>query len=210
MADINSLIAGFRTFKATEYERFKDLIAHVIQLDIKPTTLVIACSDMRIAPGKILSANPGDLYVVRNMGAFVPTYNEDGANGTIAAIEFAVQVLHIENIIVMGHTNCRSIKALLNDDKSAIDSEPVRRWLALASEAKDAVLEQLHDKTDTEKAEACAQESILVSLKNLLNYPVVGDYAKIGKVKLYGWQFDIVKGQLLAFNPQTRFFEAVE
>ena len=209
MVDVAALISGFRTFKATEYERYKDMVSHIVQLNERPKTLVVACCDMRMAPGKIFSSNPGDLYVIRNLGAFVPEYSDSGINGTIAAIDCAITEFEVENVIVMGHGNCHSIRMLLSD-QSQIKSNPMKEWLEISMKAKVAVKEQLVDNTIEQQETALTQESILVSLKNLLSYPEIAKRVKADKLKLYGWHFDIASGQLLAFNPTERTFDPIE
>lgn len=209
MVDINSLISGFRSFKATEYEHYKDMITHVVRLNEKPKTLIIACCDMRMAPGRVFSSNPGDLYVIRNLGAFVPEYTNNGVNGTISAVDCAVSEFEVENIIVMGHSNCHSMGMLLAG-KDKVKSEPMKEWLDIGVQARDAVVNQLQGKPESEQQLALTQESILVSLKNLLSYPEVAKRVKSDQLKLYGWYLDITHGQLVAFNPKNRQFEPIE
>ena len=211
MTDVGTLISGFRTFKATEYERFKDLIAHVVQLQIKPKTMFICCSDLRIPPGKIFSSNPGELFIIRNLGALVPPYRLGEVSDAIAAIEYAVGTLEVDNIIVMGHAYCDAMKLFFyNNEEDRNVSEAVNHWYSMAKTAKDAVLKQLPDKTPEEQELAFEQEIILISLKNLLAYPSVSKRVKNKTIQLYGWLFNIREGMLAAFDPKTRTFEPVE
>tara|TARA_B100001564_G_C20600539_1_gene652488 strand:- start:475 stop:1104 length:630 start_codon:yes stop_codon:yes gene_type:complete len=209
MTSIGGLISGYRVFKATEYQKYKDVIGHVVELGQKPKTLVVACCDMRLAPGRIVSANPGDLYVIRNIGGLVPPFDPNGKNSTIAAIEYAVRHLQVENIIVMGHNNCDAMK-LLMEGGDALGSQSMEHWLAIANEARDAVNNQLAGKSSQEKEWACGQESILVSLRNLISYPWIEEGIKADSVKIYGWQYDIVSGQLYGFDPIAGVFDVIE
>lgn len=210
MNGYEKLISGFRDFKATTYQNYKDLVVHLVRQGQKPNTLVICCCDLRISPDNIVSCNPGDLYVIRNVAGLVPKYDEGGSNGTIAAIEYAVNNVGVENIVVLGHAHCDGIKKLMIDDKISKDSkDPVASWLSIALDAKNAVLEQVQDKSDDEKARVCEMESVLISLKNLLGYPFITDKAKKGQINLFGWHFDIEQGELVAFDPRTKFFEPV-
>jgi carbonic anhydrase len=210
MTDIGTLISGFRTFKAVEHQRFKDKIAHVVQLRIKPKTMVICCSDMRVPPATIFTANPGELFVVRNLGALVPSYQAGDVNNVVAAIEYAVGVLEVDNIIIMGHAYCDAMKGFFEGEKDVRKNESVNHWLSIAKDAKEAVLKHMSDKTHEEQEIAFEQEIILVSLKNLLAYPAVARRIKDKSVQLYGWLFNVKEGMLAAFDPKTRSFIPIE
>ncbi len=211
MANISSLIGGFRVFKATEFSKLRDMIRHVIQLGQKPTTVVVCCSDMRLSPGTIFSSNPGDVYVVSNIGGLVPAYGESKGSGIQASIEHAINNMEIENIVVMGHAHCSVLKDYLNmNEKNAEKNKEIKQWLDIGKAAKDAVLAQLGDKDEEEKEISHVQETVLVSLKNLLSYPNIGKKIDSNKVKLYGWMVNLRDGQLMAFNPQTRMFDTIE
>ncbi len=207
MSDFGKLVAGFRIFKSTAYEEQKDLIKHLVRQGVKAQTLVITCSDLRIAPGKIFSSSPGDLYVVRNVAGLVPPYQDQGTNGITAAIEYGVCNLEIENIVILGHARCDAIKLLMSDQGG---ENSVGSWLSIAEEAKDIVRKDLENSPAEEQESACEQESILVSIKNLLSYPWVENRLAQDKLKIYGMHFNIENGELLSFDPQTRYFESVE
>ena len=211
MSDYNKLMGGFKAFKATVYNEKKDALGHVFKLGIKPTTLFITCCDLKISPDTIFSGNPGELYVFRNMAAIVPPYSEEGANanGIVAAIEYGVKNLAVENVVVLGHAKCDGIKLLMSDDDESKNSSAMKGWLEIAEEARDAVKNELADKTIEEQESACEHETILVSLKNLLTYPFVEERIKNNQLKIYGWHFNIESGELMAFDPETKFFELV-
>lgn len=227
MPTFDSLIGGFRVFKATIYEEQKTLIHHLLVQGAKPTTLVITSSGLRVSPDKLFSCNPGDLYVVRNLAGLIPPYKEGGARGTVSAIEHAICNIGVKNIIVLGHAHCEGIKELLkgetnasagfhsdniaSDENSKISSDvdPVASWLSIADEAKNAVLRDLADKTFEEQEKACEEEVILVCIKNLLSYPFVQAAIERGNLDIYGWHFDIETGILKSFNPETKFFDPI-
>lgn len=212
MADIGKLISGFRVFKATTYQKQKDIIHHLLQQGQKPTTMIISCVDLRLAPAEILAANPGELYVINNIGGIVPKYDSTGIHGILSAIEHAVTNLEVENIIVLGHAKCDSIKMMMSDqftaDKDGL-SESMKTWLTIASEARDAVKKQLPNKNKTEQQEACEHESILISLRNLMTYPYISKRMEENKINIFGWHFDIETGDIMAFNPDNNFFEPI-
>ena len=210
MADFGKLISGYRVFKATTFQEQKEVIKHTLRQGVKPTTLFITSSELRISPDNIFSCNPGELYVCRNIGALIPEYSNEKAGGIIAAIEYGVKVLNVENIVVLGHSNCDAIKQLMSDDDSAIQgTTAIKDWLSIASEARDSVKKALKNKTPEEQLHACEQESILVSLKNLLTYPFIVERIENGDIDIYGWHFDIETGTLMAFDPETKFFDPI-
>lgn len=208
MPSLEHLVTGYRTFKATTFAQKKDMIMHSMRLGIKPTTLCITCCDLRIAPDALTNSNPGELYTVRNMGGFVPPYESTGASGVISAIEYAVSQLKVENVIVMSHDHCDGIHTLLNYEKEPEKTiDPMGNWLGVAKEAKEAVQKQLAEKTEEEKEKALEQETVLVSLKNLLTYPWVKEGIEQKKLLIYGMHFDVEEGELTCFNPTKRVFE---
>ena len=133
-ADDDELLARLRSFKSDYFplhqQRFQDLVAQ----GQHPKTLFIGCSDSRLVPYMLTGAGPGELFLVRNVGAFVPPYDgSQGHHGTAAAIEFAVLNLEISRIIVCGHSHCGAIKALYEDVPAKAHN--LQRWLDLGRDA---------------------------------------------------------------------------
>ena len=93
MPNIAKIISGFKVFKATTFQKQKDVIEHLLRQGMKPSTMIISCADIRIAPAEIFSTNPGELYIISNVGGLVPKYDSKGIHGILAAIEYAVTVL---------------------------------------------------------------------------------------------------------------------
>ena len=127
------LIAGYRDFAAhrlpTEQSRYRELSEH----GQSPETMLIGCSDSRVAPETIFDAGPGELFVVRNVANLVPPYAPDGeAHGVSAALEFAVQVLRVKHIVVMGHAQCGGVKALTQQDSAPLSpGDFIGRWMSI-------------------------------------------------------------------------------
>lgn len=212
MPSFDEMLTGFRAFKATTYESCRAQIEHVLRQGLKPTTLFVTSCGLRIAPDTIVSADPGELFVVRNLGGLVPPYNDNHANGTVAAIEYAVSVLEVQNVIVLGHAHCEGIHALMSPLMKSKEKshKTVQHWLNVARTAKEAVLKQLPEKSDAEQQRACEQEAVLVSVKNLLEYPAVKKRLKdVQPIDIYGWFFNIETGKLRAFDPRTKCFEEI-
>jgi carbonic anhydrase len=212
MSDIGKLISGFKVFKATTFHKQKDIIEHLLAQGQKPSTMVISCADIRLAPAEIFAANPGELYVVNNVGGIVPKYETSGIHGILAAIEYAVTHIEVENIIVLGHAKCDGIKMMMSDKFAATSnglSESMKTWLSVAGEARDAVKSQMSDKSEEEQQASCEHESIIISLRNLMTYPYVSKRMAQNKLNIFGWHFNVETGDIMAFNPDTKFFEVL-
>lgn len=208
MSNVGKLISGFRTFKATTFQQKKDIIGHFIEQGQKPTTLVISCADIRLSPTEIFAANPGELYIINNIGGLVPKYDTQGIHGILSAIEYAVNVLQVENIIVLGHARCDGIKMIMSEKGGKL-SESMKAWMSVASEARDIVKKELAGKSEEEQQCACEQESLIVSIKNLMTYPYIVKRMKENKLNIFGWHFNIETGDIMAFDPDTKFFEPI-
>lgn len=212
MPDIGKLVSGFRVFKSTTFQKQKDVIQHLVEQGQKPSTMIISCADIRLAPAEIFATNPGELYIVNNIGGLVPKYSTSGIHGIMAAIEYAVKIIEVQNIIILGHAKCDSIKMMMSDKFSAEKnglSESMKTWLSVASEAREAVKKQMAEKSEEEQQASCEHESIIISLRNLMTYPYVTERMAQNKLNIFGWHFDIETGEIMAFNPDTSFFEAI-
>jgi carbonic anhydrase len=143
----------------------------------------------------------------------VPPYHEGQAIGTVAAINFAVKELKVENIIVLGHSYNDVIQLLMNDARTAEleqQNDPMALWLRMLAEAKSAVRTQLHKKSPEEQEAACEQESILISLRNLISYPAIEERINADNIGIFGWHFELESGILRSFNPETKQFESLD
>jgi carbonic anhydrase len=207
--DAQDLIAGYRRFRARRYREARDLF-HRLRDGQQPATMVIACADSRADPAMIFDAAPGELFVVRNVAALVPPYEESvGFHGVSAAVEFAVTQLKVKQIVVMGHGGCGGIAASL----AAADHRPIGRfiapWVELAAEARDAVLA---DGTIPTKdwQEAVEHGAVGQSLKNLFTFPFVRSAFERGDLSMDGAWFSIGRGELHWRDPDKGTFSVVD
>jgi len=203
---MEDLIAGYRRFRAgtwrNEHARFDELT----KFGQKPRALVIGCSDSRTDPQMVFNAVPGELFVIRNVANLVPPYGpDDQPHGSSAAIEFAVQVLKVPQIIVMGHAMCGGIAALLNGAPAEV-SDFVGQWVRIAEPARrramTAPVEQRQD--------ICEHDSVRLSLANLMTFPWIASAVSAGKLKLHGCFFDIRSGILELLGSDGSFHPIVD
>ncbi|KAJ3169322.1 hypothetical protein HDU87_000840 [Geranomyces variabilis] len=198
--------AGFKRFKRRFFADNTSLFSS-LQQGQAPKTLLIGCCDSRCDPAIITDCDPGDLFVIRNVSNLVPPYSgaESGAlHGTSAAMEFAVKALHVTSIIVLGHTQCGGINALLKGDVKGF--EFLESWMQIAQGAKDTTLKNFGDREFAVQQRACEHASILTSLQNLTSYPWIRDRLANGEINITGWYFDFKSGDLLAFQPDEDAF----
>jgi carbonic anhydrase len=202
------LIAGYRRFRALRYREARDLFQRLHDGQ-RPATMIIACADSRADPAMIFDAAPGELFVIRNVAALVPPYEETiGLHGVSAALEFAMTQLQVKQIVVMGHGGCGGIAASL----AAADHRPLGRfiapWVEIAAEARDEVLA---DATIPARdwQEAVEHRAVGQSLANLMTFPFVRGAYERGELNIDGAWFSIGKGELHWRNPDDGQFSVV-
>lgn len=206
MVQTDALIEGFERFKQ-RYFGDDQVLYDSMKTGQPAKTLMVACCDSRVDPAILTDCDPGDLFTVRNVANLVPPCeNDQNYHGTSSAIEFAVEGLGVENIIVMGHANCGGIKGLWESD-DLNDSQFIHRWVSIAQEAKEWVKTNHSEDSDAAQLKACEQRAVLVSLQNLLGYYFVRQRVENGSLGLHGWYFDMTAGELLCYNPASGQFE---
>lgn len=190
------LAEGFARFRRTRYEQERDRYQQLAAEGQHPGTMVIACSDSRVGPEALFDAAPGELFVVRNVGALVPVYAPDTRNhAASAALEFAVLALGVSSIVVMGHGRCGGISAVFDDTAPLSSTDFIGTWVA---GLRDLVSEL--DPTDWSDPERSRRElefhSIEQSVVNLRTFPWIRSREKARTLTLSGCWFDIGLGEL--------------
>ncbi len=210
--ELAGLIEGYRRFRASGWEPRRERWA-ALHEGQEPRVMVIACADSRTDPALVFDADPGEIFVVRNIAAMVPPFETTpGHHGVSAALEFAVQVLKVREIVVLGHGMCGGCKAALT--QSLQGTEPgkggfIADWIDLLDEAREEVVARYG--TEGRAAErAMEQAGVKVSLKNLRTFPCVEELEARGKLTLRGAFFAIADGVLHLLDEQTGEFAPVE
>ncbi|MES9997255.1 carbonic anhydrase [Desulfovibrio aminophilus] len=206
MRDIAKFINGFKRFQDSYFCGDEEVFQR-LRSGQNPRALVIGCCDSRVDPAILTDSAPGDLFVVRNVANLVPPREEDGGrHGVSAALEFAVRVLRVEHVIVMGHSACGGIRSLMRGEFGQA-SEFLPHWVDIMAPARERVLRELPGKSEELQERACEQAAVLVSLDNLLTFPWVRERVEAGDLLLHGWYFDLERGELLSYLPQSGQFE---
>jgi len=190
-----TLAEGYRRFKAG---RFSEERAHYADLaeGQTPHTLVIACSDSRVDPAAIFDAAPGELFVVRNVANLVPPMEEGGGlHGVSAALEFAVKVLKVQGVLIMGHGDCGGVKACATG-LDGLPSDYLGPWLSTMEPARMETEAELGDVPLADIADRLELVSIRHSLKRILQFPFVRDAVETRGLELHGARFSIHDGVL--------------
>lgn len=211
MKSFADLIEGYRGFRkgawVTQRERWNELAAGQ-----SPQVMVIACSDSRVDPTQIFDADPGEIFVVRNVAAMVPPFETTpGHHGVSAALEFAVQFLKVREVVVMGHGLCGGCKAALTQDLHG--NEPgqggfVANWISMLDEVRAPIAARLG--TESREAErAMEQAAVKVSLDNLRTFPCVQEKEASGALSLHGAFFAISDGILHLLDQKSGEFRPV-
>ncbi|ESQ31448.1 hypothetical protein EUTSA_v10004840mg [Eutrema salsugineum] len=186
----------FLTFKKDKYmenvERFQSLAKSQ-----SPKFMVVACADSRVCPSAILGFQPGEAFTVRNIANIVPTY-ESGPSETKAALEFAVNSVQVENILVVGHSRCGGIRALMtmDDDETEedIDSRSfIKNWVVVGKTARSISKSAASGLSFDQQCQHCEKESVNCSLRNLLSYPWIEDKVKNGTLSIHGGYYDFTE-----------------
>jgi carbonic anhydrase len=195
------LLEGYRHFRAHAWPERRATFEHLSQAGQSPRAMVVACSDSRVDPAMIFSAGPGELFVMRNIANLVPPYQPDSAShGTSAALEFAVRVLEVTDLVVMGHTQCGGIRVLLEGAPEGA-RDFLLPWMRMAEPARRAALAR----HDDDPLRACEQESVCLSLENLRTFPWVAERERSGALTLSGMIFDTRSGLVSLLGPDHRF-----
>jgi carbonic anhydrase len=209
MSTPQQLIAGFQRFRERSFADVDAQFHDLVQFGQAPSTLVVGCCDSRVDPALILDCEPGDLFVVRNVANLVPPAENQGHyHGTSAALEFGVRILEVQHIIVLGHAHCGGIHTLLEGGVDKDDSF-IAEWMKIADAAREHIEHELAGANSEVRQRACEQQAILVSLNNLMTFPWIRERVEQGRLALYGWYFDIERGELLGYNPTTGQFETL-
>ncbi|HSV70509.1 MAG TPA: carbonic anhydrase [Methylibium sp.] len=198
----DELLDRLRRFHDDAFPQYRSTFRHLVDDGQHPTTLFIGCSDSRLVPYLLTGAGPGELFLVRNVGAFVPPYDgSKGYHGTAAAIEFAVLSLQVTRIIVCGHSHCGGIRALYGEVPAA--ARNLAQWLDLGREAALPVAEP-----GPEVLRRTEQRAVVLQLERLMDYPMVRERVERCELTLHGWHYVIEDGEVHVFDVQRGAFIA--
>ena len=206
--ELNAFQRGHQSFKQIRFKQNEERFKKLVEEGQSPKALFIGCSDSRVMPAMITGSNPGDLFIVRNIGNFVAPFHPDtNYHATASAIEYAVSVLEVSDIIVCGHSDCGAIGALYKDIQETPENVHTIKWLELGKEAKNIAM-ITHQKSTKELMLRYTEKiSVVFQLDNLLSYPAVKRRIKEGTLFLHGWHYNIEDGTILYYDDESIEFK---
>ncbi len=206
--ELDRLLDGYRRFRKTGWTPYRERW-RALREGQQPEAMIIACSDSRVDPSQIFDVAPGEVFVLRNVAALVPPFETTpGHHGVSAALEFAVQVLQVKEIMVMGHGMCGGCKVALTQELHG--TEPgeggfIADWIGLLDEARESIAGELGiEGRDAERAMEMA--AVRVSLDNLRTFPCIRSKTRDGELRLRGAYFAISDGVLHLIDEESGAF----
>ena len=206
---MEKLISGIHRFRTQYWSENKELFRRLAEHGQSPEALFITCCDSRVIPTVITHGAPGDLFILKNMGNFVPPYSETvpDRTGVAAAVEYAVEHLRVRDIIVCGHSDCGAMKALYKDRTLFAGTPHIAEWLRNGDRTLEVVSANYSGLSGGEMLAVTSEENVLVQMENLRTYPVVKKAAREGRLHVHAWFFEIGTAKMYAYNPDKGQYE---
>lgn len=206
---MKKLIQGIVDFRKKIQPDYRATFAR-LALGQSPDVLYFGCSDSRVAVNVFASTDPGDLFVVRNVGNLIPPCRSDGQStadeSEAAAIEFALQTLNVSNIIICGHSECGAMQAL-TCGRTNVKDKNLRSWLRHGDQAlADLNLKNPELGKSLPKHNQLSQVNVLQQIEHLKTYPIIQKHLQAGTLKLHGWWFELSQADVYAYEEmQSKF-----
>ena len=208
-SSIDNLFKGAIAFKEKDFLAYKKLFEDLKEGQ-NPHTLFIGCSDSRVVPNLITKTLPGELFVIRNIANIVPPYRQaDEYLATTSAVEYALEALKVENIIICGHSHCGGCAALYEEEHFEARMPNVRNWLKLIQGVKERVL-ALQPKDKIIRSFLTEQINIENQIKNLFSYPNVKENYLARTLHIYGWHYIIESGEVYSYDFKKHEFNLLK
>jgi carbonic anhydrase len=198
--EIQRLIRGNHEYREQVFNKGGENVISkkLAQEGQNPKTLLITCCDSRLDPNKILRCSLGELFTARNIGNLIPPYNQDNPDSTHVAIEMALNKLAIQNIIILGHSDCGGVRELLTPTMGA--KSLMSHWLSTALSAKEKVLVEHKDQSTMSKAQMAEEQSLLLSLENLKKFPGIQKRVQEGSLVLHAWRYQLDSAKIQSYQ----------
>jgi carbonic anhydrase len=210
---MRKLIQGIVEFRQKVQEGYRQSFGRLAQGNQTPDTLFIACSDSRVVPNTFASTNPGDLFVLRNVGNLIPPCDQYGISvsdeAEAAAIEFSILSLNVLDIIICGHSECGAMHALMND-RSKVQLPNLKSWLRHGDEALERLKAGLMLDASLAPHNQLSQLNVLLQIEHVKSYPVVRKRIDEGTLNVHGWWFDIAHADVYSYEDSENRFVLID
>jgi carbonic anhydrase len=202
------LLEGYRAFTTqrlpTEQSRYRELS----ERGQSPEVMVIGCCDSRVSPEVIFDVGPGELFVLRNIANLVPIYQPDeNAHGVSAALEYAVTVLRVKHIVILGHAQCGGIRAFVDKIAPLSPGDFIGRWMSMFIKPGEVVEQRAHE-TMQDFVIRIEKAAVFRSIENLMTFPFVRTRVESGELQLHGAYFGVAEGSLFVLDRETKEFKS--
>ncbi len=210
---MKKLIKGIVEFRQKVQVGYRQSFGGLAEGNQSPDTLFIACSDSRVVPNTFASTNPGDLFVLRNVGNLIPPCDQYGISvsdeAEAAAVEFAIVRLNVSDIIICGHSECGAMHALLGDRKK-VELPNLKSWLRHGDEALTRLKAGLILDQNLPEHNQLSQLNVLLQIEHVKSYPVVRKRIEEGTLAVHGWWFDIAKADVYSYDSSLKRFILID
>ncbi|PWU06889.1 MAG: carbonate dehydratase [Verrucomicrobia bacterium] len=194
------ILKGYQLFRKKYAKGDESVMHYLSQHGQKPNIMVVACCDSRVDPALILQCDPGDLFVVRNVANIIPPYEKDEMHhGTSAALEFGVCFLKVKHLILLGHSQCSGVRALL-DEQSLGQNDFITNWVSLIKK----------DSCNCSNVDDYAKIALQLSYQNLMTFPWIKQNMKNEDLIIHLWFFDIKSGQIFTYLASEKTYKALD
>jgi carbonic anhydrase len=205
---MQKLVKGIHDFQNHVFRSHQELFERLARGQ-SPDVLFITCSDSRVVPNLITQTDPGDLFVIRNAGNIIPPYGTTSMGGEAATIEYAIEALDVQDIVVCGHSACGAMAALPTPEKLG-RMPTVAAWLKNAEATRRIMAEKYRHLEGDAFLTATVEENVLVQLENLRTHPAVAARIATGKLRMHGWVYKIETGRVFAYDPAACEFLPID
>jgi len=198
---------GHEAFRSVKFKQNEERFKILAEEGQNPKALFIGCSDSRVMPAMITNSKPGDLFIIRNIGNFVAPYRPDADyHATAAAIEYAISVLELTDIIVCGHSHCGAIASLYKEIEPTDENIHTLKWLELGEAPKKIAMMSVPTTDKEALLRYTEKASVIFQLENLLTYPAVKKRVDKNELFLHGWYYDIEEGFIEYYDDEKYEF----
>lgn len=213
---MKKLIEGIIDFRHSSLEEYRNKFSK-LAIQQTPDALFVACCDSRVVPNTFASSDPGDLFVLRNIGNLIPPCcsgslcNQYTDASVAATLEFSLRSLKVKDIIICGHSECGAMQALIEHTSEAAEpNSSLAMWLKYASSSYIKFKNSPGEKTDLSACNLLSRINVLQQLDNLKTYPLVMEQLQCGQLKIHGWWFDLATANVFYYNQNSKKFILID
>jgi carbonic anhydrase len=202
---MKKLLRGIKEFREHKLDEYREKFSNLAHFQA-PDTLFVGCCDSRVVPNTFASTDPGDLFVLRNIGNLIPPYGAKDAISVAATIEFSLLVLNVSYIVICGHSDCGAMRAF-TENTSHDHNSAIEKWLSYAKPSYEKLL-SIHPQPP-EPHNVLSHINVIQQLEHLKTYPEVKARLESGKLSIHGWWFDLATADVSQYDEKIKEFVVI-